>query len=60
MKQRRIFAQLVSQWKEEAKDDFKAQKWRLRMQKSGLQRTILGYSAQRNTKKSREQGRRRL
>ena len=30
------------------------------MQNSGLQRTILGYSAQRNTKKSREKRRRRL
>ena len=38
MKQRRIFVQLVNQWQEEAKEDFKAQKWRLGMQKSGLQR----------------------
>jgi len=51
MKQRRIFAQLVNQWQEEEKEDFKAQKRRLGMQKSGLQRTILGYSAQRKTKK---------
>lgn len=60
MKQRRIFAQLVNQWQEETKEDFKAQKRRLGMQKSGLQRTILGYSAQRKTKKSREKRRRRL
>ena len=60
MKQRRIFAQLVNQWQEEVKEDFKAQKRRLGMQKSGLQRTILGYSAQRKTKKSREKRRRRL
>jgi len=33
MKQRRIFAQLVNQWQEETKEDFKAQKRRLRMQK---------------------------
>ncbi|EXB65626.1 hypothetical protein L484_025893 [Morus notabilis] len=60
MKQRRIFAQLVNQWQEEAKEDFKAQKMRLGMQKSGLQRTLLGYSAQRNAKKSKKQGKRRL
>ncbi|EXB96188.1 hypothetical protein L484_017036 [Morus notabilis] len=60
MKQRRIFAQLVNQWQEEAKEDFKAQKRRLEMQQSGMQRTLLGYSAQRNAKKSREQGERRL
>ena len=29
MKQRRIFVQLVNQWQEEAKEDFKAQKRRL-------------------------------
>ena len=60
MKQRRIFAQLVNQRQEEVKEDFKAPKRRLGMQKSRLQRTILGYSAQRNTKKSREQARRKL
>ena len=56
MKQRRIFAQLVNQWQEETKEDFKAQKRRLGMQKSGLQRTILGYSAQRKTKSPERKG----
>jgi len=54
MKQRRIFAQLVNQWQEETKEDFKAQKRRLGMRKKWAAAHYFGLQRATENKKSPE------